>query len=329
MIIYKTTNLINGKIYIGQDSKNNPKYLGSGKIIKLAIKKYGKENFKKEILEYCDTFAELNDREIFWIFNLDSQNKKIGYNILSGQSPTEIILKLWADPNSYLNSPEYRKKLSDKMKLLWLDSSSIFNSDNFSKNISYTVKNLWNDSESTYNSSEYRKKLSDSQKNRIFSEFDIEQMRINIKKYINGENGYWYGKKQSKESNKKRSDKLKGSGNPNYGKLASLELRQKLSDSHKGQIPWNKDKNDVYSFDTLHKMSESAKHRNIIPENELIRRKKISEFNLKNKTQAKKIKDNRDGQIYDMVILFRKKYNLTEYMYKKLLKQKLIEFYED
>jgi group I intron endonuclease len=192
MIIYKTTNLINGKIYIGQDSKNNPKYLGSGKIIKLAIKKYGKENFKKEILEYCDTFAELNDREIFWIFNLDSQNKKIGYNILSGQSPTEIILKLWADPNSYLNSPEYRKKLSDKMKLLWLDSSSIFNSDNFSKNISYTVKNLWNDSESTYNSSEYRKKLSDSQKNRIFSEFDIEQMRINIKKYINGENGYWY-----------------------------------------------------------------------------------------------------------------------------------------
>ena len=30
MIIYKTTNLVNGKIYIGQDAKNNPKYLGSG-----------------------------------------------------------------------------------------------------------------------------------------------------------------------------------------------------------------------------------------------------------------------------------------------------------
>lgn len=34
MIIYKTTNIINGKIYIGQDSNNNPKYIGSGKILK-------------------------------------------------------------------------------------------------------------------------------------------------------------------------------------------------------------------------------------------------------------------------------------------------------
>jgi len=32
MIIYKTTNLVNGKVYVGQDSKNNPDYLGSGKI---------------------------------------------------------------------------------------------------------------------------------------------------------------------------------------------------------------------------------------------------------------------------------------------------------
>lgn len=48
MIIYKTTNKINGKIYVGLDTKNNPKYLGSGKIIKFAIKKYGKENFEKK-----------------------------------------------------------------------------------------------------------------------------------------------------------------------------------------------------------------------------------------------------------------------------------------
>ena len=54
MIIYKTTNLINNKIYIGQDSRNNPYYYGSGTIITLAIKKYGKNNFKKEILETCN-----------------------------------------------------------------------------------------------------------------------------------------------------------------------------------------------------------------------------------------------------------------------------------
>ena len=37
-IIYKTTNIINGKIYVGQDKQNNPKYLGSGKILRYANK---------------------------------------------------------------------------------------------------------------------------------------------------------------------------------------------------------------------------------------------------------------------------------------------------
>ena len=59
MVIYKTTNLINGKIYIGQDLENNPNYFGSGLIFKKAILKYGKNNFKKEILEYCFNKQEL------------------------------------------------------------------------------------------------------------------------------------------------------------------------------------------------------------------------------------------------------------------------------
>lgn len=82
MIVYKTTNLINGKTYIGQDSKNNPDYLGSGTIIKRAIKKYGKENFKKEILEICTTKQEMDEKEKFWIKNLNSI--KNGYNISEG-----------------------------------------------------------------------------------------------------------------------------------------------------------------------------------------------------------------------------------------------------
>jgi hypothetical protein len=67
MVIYKTTNLINGKIYVGQDTKNNPNYLGSGKKLKFALKKYGIENFKKEILEECSTLDELNELEKYWI----------------------------------------------------------------------------------------------------------------------------------------------------------------------------------------------------------------------------------------------------------------------
>ena len=84
MIIYKTTNLINGKIYVGQDSHNNPDYLGSGKLIQKAIKKYNKKNFKKEVLCKCKTKEELNEKEIYWIKKLKSQNRNIGYNITDG-----------------------------------------------------------------------------------------------------------------------------------------------------------------------------------------------------------------------------------------------------
>ena len=79
MIIYKTTNLLNGKSYVGQQSTNDEMYLGSGKILKLAIKKYGVENFKKEIIEECLTREELNKREIYWIKKLNPV-----YNIHEG-----------------------------------------------------------------------------------------------------------------------------------------------------------------------------------------------------------------------------------------------------
>ena len=84
MIIYKTTNAINGKIYVGQDKNDNPNYYGSGKLLQKAIKKYGKENFKKEILEICENESHLNDREVFWIKKLKSTDKHIGYNISDG-----------------------------------------------------------------------------------------------------------------------------------------------------------------------------------------------------------------------------------------------------
>ncbi|MCK9446124.1 GIY-YIG nuclease family protein [bacterium] len=84
MVVYKTTNNINGKIYVGQDLHNNPKYLGSGKIFKQSLKKYGIENFTKEILEYCKTKEELNEKEIYWIEELKSRERHIGYNICSG-----------------------------------------------------------------------------------------------------------------------------------------------------------------------------------------------------------------------------------------------------
>jgi len=82
--VYKTTNLVNSKIYVGQSILDSKNYLGSGKLILSAIKKYGIQNFKKEILEYCISKEQLNEREIFWISELGSSNLSIGYNISKG-----------------------------------------------------------------------------------------------------------------------------------------------------------------------------------------------------------------------------------------------------
>jgi len=83
MIIYKVLNKVNGKIYIGQDTKNNPRYLGSGILLRKAIKKYSRENFNKEVIEWCDTKNKLDFLEKFYIrfFNSKAPN---GYNLTDG-----------------------------------------------------------------------------------------------------------------------------------------------------------------------------------------------------------------------------------------------------
>jgi len=84
MYIYKITNTINGKVYIGQTQKDDPSYFGSGKIIRCAVKKYGCDNFIKEVIEECSSKEELDEREIYWIEFYDSTNRNVGYNITKG-----------------------------------------------------------------------------------------------------------------------------------------------------------------------------------------------------------------------------------------------------
>jgi group I intron endonuclease len=117
MIIYKTTNSINGKIYIGQSFKNKPSYFGSGNIIKKAIKKYGKQNFKKEIICFCESKEEMDKQEVFWINYYNSTNSKIGYNILKGGNGlTEIARKKSSLSHKGQIPINKGKKLSDKEK---------------------------------------------------------------------------------------------------------------------------------------------------------------------------------------------------------------------
>ena len=64
--LYKTTNILNDKYYYGIHSTNNLEdgYLGSGTRIKYSIRKYGQENFKKEIIEYFSSRSDLIQAEI-------------------------------------------------------------------------------------------------------------------------------------------------------------------------------------------------------------------------------------------------------------------------
>ena len=88
MYIYKTTNLKNGKIYIGLSEKSpddSKEYLGSGDYFKRALSKYGRSSFNKEILEESiETRKDLALSEIKWITYYNSTDRKIGYNISPG-----------------------------------------------------------------------------------------------------------------------------------------------------------------------------------------------------------------------------------------------------
>jgi len=85
MKIYKITNLINNKIYIGQTNGKNPYYKGGGNILKLAYKKYGKINFKMEtIIEGNFNKLILDRLEEYYINSYNSTNSEIGYNIAKG-----------------------------------------------------------------------------------------------------------------------------------------------------------------------------------------------------------------------------------------------------
>jgi len=84
MIIYRTVNKINGKSYIGIDSKNRSNYFGSGVAMKNALKKYGKDNFTKEIIQTCKTADELSIAEIKWIAFEKANNPNGIYNLHPG-----------------------------------------------------------------------------------------------------------------------------------------------------------------------------------------------------------------------------------------------------
>lgn len=81
--VYRTTNNVNGYVYIGQHKCGyfDTKYRGSGKLLKEAIKEYGWNSFKTELICAASSYQELNDMERLYIHAHKGQPN---YNIANG-----------------------------------------------------------------------------------------------------------------------------------------------------------------------------------------------------------------------------------------------------
>jgi hypothetical protein len=149
--IYKVTNLINNKIYIGKHETNNTNdnYYGSGKHIKRAIKKYGKHNFKKEVLFIFDNEDDMVAKEIELVTEefcdrLDNYNQTPG-----GKGGFGYINK-----NNLGNTFKLIKQKSNKMKEYWTeekkkeksdDMKEYFLNNDLSKELSIKMKERHSD----------------------------------------------------------------------------------------------------------------------------------------------------------------------------------------
>lgn len=122
--IYVIENLINGHKYVGKSSGRKKEYFGSGVALQQAIKKYGKSNFEKTILEFC-TLDELNDKEKEWIQKLNTYIGP-GYNLTPGgdgwtegmkHSKTTLEkLKQNSSQKGKKRSPETIEKIKNSLK---------------------------------------------------------------------------------------------------------------------------------------------------------------------------------------------------------------------
>lgn len=113
-ILYKTTNLITERYYIGMHSTNSLEdgYIGSGKRLWYEIRKYGRVNFKFEILEHCSTRAELVAREAI-IVNEQEINREKCLNLKTGGSGGAHKAATKAFRDKLKNNPEFRRKFSE------------------------------------------------------------------------------------------------------------------------------------------------------------------------------------------------------------------------
>ena len=171
--VYKTTNLVNGKIYIGQHTTENidDGYMGSGVYLRMAFGKRGKENFKCEILKMVDGSKEdLNNAEEYYI---KQYKDKVGWGMM--YNATEFAGGGWNKGISHPVSEETKKKISEANK-------------------------------GHHHSEETKKNMSEARKGIKLSEETKKKMSEAFK----GRPGWNKGIKHTDEARKKMSEALKG-----------------------------------------------------------------------------------------------------------------------
>lgn len=201
MQIYKITNLINNKIYIGKDTTSDPNYFGSGLLIKRSLKKYGIENFIKEIIYETDDYDELSKKEIYWIFKYESTNKDIGYNISSGgdggdtlsNHPDLDIIKEKISNNSKTKGKTYEEAFGIEKAKSYKDKLSKSNKritlgrtfdEIYSPDESNRIKKCISDNNKKNWTNERKKKHSNNSKSNIYKSLLSPNSIENNRKYL-------------------------------------------------------------------------------------------------------------------------------------------------
>ena len=201
MHIYKTT-FPNGKIYIGQSTYNDEQYFGSGVICSRALKKFGKENCKKEILRECKTQKQLDFFEAYYIKKFNSTDLSIGYNILPGTS-NEF------GQGSPMKIERVRKKCQKKLKKFYK-----------TKKGKRQCKKISLIQIEKFKNPEKRKQISDKLKGRFLGE-------------NNANFGNYWNEEQKNNLRQKMLGRYDGEKNPNFGNKWSDEKREKMSSRQK------------------------------------------------------------------------------------------------
>ena len=237
MYIYKTTNIINGKVYVGKSEKDyNDNYYGSGILLKKAIKKYGINNFTIEVLEICHNIDDLNNREKFWILEYSNHSYNIaeggtGGDTLKNHPNRDSIIKrrnlsVSESLKGHLVSEETRKKIGDSHKGKTLTDE---HKEKLSEKAKTFYKHNTHHSTGKQLTDDHKEKLSKIAKDNGFggdtwNMLTDEEKKLKSEKLSNSKKG----KKLSDETKKKISDKLKGHS-------VSKETRDKISKTIKNK----------------------------------------------------------------------------------------------